>query len=135
MSAPTTPATLEARGWGWRYATRLRWAVRAVDLRIEPGERVLLLGSSGAGKSTLLQGFGGVLGGADETGTKALVAVAVADDLTGRVPAGALVGALAKHVGGGGGGRPNVATAGGKDVGGLDALFAAAPALVAERLG
>ncbi|AXL13930.1 ATP-binding cassette domain-containing protein [Microbacterium foliorum] len=40
--------------------------MRAVDLRIEPGERVLLLGSSGAGKSTLLQGFGGVLGGSDE---------------------------------------------------------------------
>ena len=43
MTSTTTPATLEARGWGWRYATRLRWAVRDVDLRIEPGERVLLL--------------------------------------------------------------------------------------------
>jgi alanyl-tRNA synthetase len=83
-------------------------------------------------------GDGGValLGGTDETGTKALLAVAVADDLVARgVQAGKLVGVLAKHVGGGGGGRPNVATAGGRDPEGLAAALAAAPGLVADLLG
>ncbi len=57
---------MEARGWSWRHAGRRDPAVRGLDLTIEPGERVLLLGASGAGKSTLLHGLAGILGGAEE---------------------------------------------------------------------
>ncbi|MFG6444928.1 ABC transporter ATP-binding protein [Microbacterium sp. P07] len=56
------PAAVRARSWGWRHAGRRRWAVSGLDLAIDPGERVLLLGASGSGKSTLLQALAGVLG-------------------------------------------------------------------------
>lgn len=62
------PAAITARGWGWRHAGRSKPAVRALDLDIQPGERVLLLGPSGAGKSTLLHALAGVLGDPDDDG-------------------------------------------------------------------
>ena len=67
-SSPLTlnAASIDAHGWGWRYASRNAWAVSDLDLHVNAGERVLLLGASGAGKSTLFQALAGVLGGADE---------------------------------------------------------------------
>ncbi len=59
-------APVEATGWGWRHAGRKAFAVRDLDLRIEAGERVLLLGPSGSGKSTLLAAMAGLLGSSDE---------------------------------------------------------------------
>lgn len=66
MTRPPGGVAVTARGWGWRHAGRSRWAVRDLDLTVEPGQRVLVLGPSGAGKSTLLAGVAGLLGGSED---------------------------------------------------------------------
>jgi len=56
----------------------------------------------------------------------------VTDDLKGTKPAGKLVGIAAKAVGGGGGGKPHLATAGGKDIDKLEGLLADFPNIVSS---
>ncbi|MGB7352529.1 MAG: DHHA1 domain-containing protein, partial [Acidobacteriaceae bacterium] len=75
-----------------------------------------------------------VLGGAQEDGKVALI-VGVTKDLTGKVQAGKIVGAIAKQVGGSGGGRPDMAEAGGKDASALDAALKSAAEVVGGLVG
>ncbi|MFZ0630748.1 MAG: DHHA1 domain-containing protein, partial [Acidobacteriaceae bacterium] len=70
-----------------------------------------------------------VLGGAQEDGKVALI-VGVTKDLTGKVQAGKVIAPIAKQVGGSGGGRPDMAEAGGKDASALDAALKSAPEVV-----
>jgi alanyl-tRNA synthetase len=73
-------------------------------LRDKMGPGIICLGSAVDGKVNLI--------------------AAVSKDLSGRFPAGKLVQEIAKQVGGGGGGRPDLAQAGGKDPAKLDAALA-----------
>jgi alanyl-tRNA synthetase len=76
----------------------------------------------------------GVVVLAGETDGKVTLLVSVTKDLTDRVKAGQLVRELAPIVGGGGGGRPDFAEAGGKDPSKIDDLLAAARTSLMEKL-
>jgi alanyl-tRNA synthetase len=78
-------------------------------------------------------GSGVVVLGSASNGTVALI-VGVTKDLTSRVQAGKVVGAVAQKVGGKGGGRPDLAEAGGKDASALDAALDSAYAVVEGML-
>jgi alanyl-tRNA synthetase len=65
---------------------------------------------------------------------KVQMVVAVTADLTSKIKAGAMVKALAPVVGGGGGGRPEFAEAGGKLPEKIDEMLAAAPSALASLL-
>ena len=60
---------------------------------------------------------------ASVSGEKVQLVCVVTDDLTKSKPAGKLVGAAAKELGGGGGGKPHMATAGGRDATKLPSLL------------
>jgi len=76
----------------------------------------------------------GVVVIAGENDGKVQLLVVVTKDLNDRLKAGQLVKELAPLIGGGGGGRPDFAEAGGKDVAGIDALLVMARALVDKSL-
>ena len=67
-------------------------------------------------------GSGVVVLGSASNGNVALI-VGVTKDLTGRVQAGKVIAPVAQRVGGKGGGRPDLAEAGGKDASALDAAL------------
>jgi alanyl-tRNA synthetase len=75
-----------------------------------------------------------VIGTRDPEAGKVTLLAAVTDDLVGRVKAGALVRELAPLVGGGGGGRPDFAQAGGKEPDKLPDALAAVEAAVRAQL-
>ncbi|MFZ0953466.1 MAG: alanine--tRNA ligase [Candidatus Sulfotelmatobacter sp.] len=79
-------------------------------------------------------GSGVVVLGSASNGSVSLI-VGVTKDLTGRVQAGKVIGPVAQKVGGKGGGRPDLAEAGGKDAGALDAALDGAYAVVESLLG
>jgi alanyl-tRNA synthetase len=79
-------------------------------------------------------GSGVVVVGSAADGNVSLIA-GVTKDLTSRIQAGKVVGAVAAKVGGKGGGRPDLAEAGGKDVAALDSALAAVYNIVETLLG
>ena len=78
-------------------------------------------------------GSGVVVLGSASNGNVALIA-AVTKDLTSRIQAGKVIGPVAQKVGGKGGGRPDMAEAGGKDAGALDAALEETYAVVEALL-
>jgi len=78
-------------------------------------------------------GSGIVALGMQQDGKVALIA-GVTNDLTAKVHAGKLIQALAKHVGGSGGGRPDLAEAGGKDTSALKSALQSVPGLLEPLL-
>jgi len=79
-------------------------------------------------------GSGVVVLGSVQDGKVALI-VGVTKDLTARVQAGKIIAEVAKKVGGSGGGRPDMAEAGGKDPAALDSALAESYDVVSSLLG
>ena len=84
------------------------------QLRGKLGSGVVVLGAAAEGKVTLIVG--------------------VTKDLTGKLQAGKIVAHLASLVGGKGGGRPDLAEAGGSNPGALDTTLFSAPIFIGDLL-
>ena len=105
--------------------------VKLIARRVEGLEKQALRGLSDSLRDRL---GSGVVVIASETDGKVALVVSVTKDLTGRVQAGRLVKELAPVVGGGGGGRPDFAEAGGKDPSRIPDLLAKASEVLASQL-
>jgi alanyl-tRNA synthetase len=115
-------------------------AAKAIDVA---GIRVLAASLEGADVRTLREtldklkdklGSAAIVLAAVDGGKVSLIA-GVTADLTARLKAGELVNFVAGQVGGKGGGRPDMAQAGGTDPSGLPRALAAVPDWIAQRAG
>jgi alanyl-tRNA synthetase len=106
--------------------------VSLVARRIEGLDRAALRTLSDSIKSTLKSG---VIILASEADGKVALVVSVTKDLTGKIQAGQIVRQIAPIVGGGGGGRPDFAEAGGKDPSKIDDLLKEGRTVVTQTLG
>nr|WP_113868617.1 alanine--tRNA ligase [Brenneria salicis]NMN92490.1 alanyl-tRNA synthetase [Brenneria salicis ATCC 15712 = DSM 30166]RBP59363.1 alanyl-tRNA synthetase [Brenneria salicis ATCC 15712 = DSM 30166]RLM31276.1 alanine--tRNA ligase [Brenneria salicis ATCC 15712 = DSM 30166] len=84
------------------------------DLKNQLGSAIIVLATTAEGKVSLISG--------------------VTKDLTDRVKAGELIGFVAQQVGGKGGGRPDMAQAGGTDAAALPSALASVESWVADKL-
>jgi alanyl-tRNA synthetase len=105
--------------------------VKLVTRRVEGLEKSALRTLSDSLRDRL---GSGVVVLASEVDGKVSLVIAVSKDLTGRVQAGRLVKELAPIVGGGGGGRPDFAEAGGKDASKIADLMDRAPEVLKALL-
>ena len=105
--------------------------VKVLARRVSGLEKGALRGLS----DTLRDRLGtGIVVIASENDGKVSLVVSVTKDLTSRIQAGRIVKEIAPIVGGGGGGRPDFAEAGGKDPSKIDELIAKAPDLIGALL-
>jgi alanyl-tRNA synthetase len=111
--------------------TREVKGVKVIARRVSGLEKAALRGLSDSLRDRL--GSGIVVIASENDGKVALV-VSVTKDLTSRIQAGRIVKEIAPIVGGGGGGRPDFAEAGGKDPSKIDELISKAPDLIATLL-
>ena len=110
--------------------------VRLVTGRIEPTTMDMLHHLGSTLRDRLGDASVSVLGAVDPVGEKVYMVAGVADDVVKAkgVNAGELIGELARMVGGGGGGRPTLATAGGKQPDKLDDALASVDGVLRRML-
>ncbi len=108
--------------------------MRIVASRVDVGDAGQLKSLGDVLREKMKSGVGLLAAVIDD---KVLLVCVVTDDLIKerKLKAGAIVGAVAKQLGGGGGGKPHMATAGARNAEKLDEVLLALPTLVKENAG
>jgi alanyl-tRNA synthetase len=104
--------------------------IKVLAAKVEAGSAKSLRDQMDALRSKLSSGIICLAAATDDG--KVQVVISVSKDLHGRITAPALIKPVAAEVGGGGGGRPDMAQAGGSNPSGIDKAFAKLKELAAQ---